>query len=59
MDRPRFHEHSSHCGSHDEMSVSRGLRRLRGFMKVRLAGLWSLILWTAVIVAGREFAYHL
>jgi uncharacterized protein DUF6644 len=28
-------------------------------LKVRLAGLWSLILWTSVIVAGREFAYHL
>ena len=28
-------------------------------LKVRLAGLWSLLLWISVIAAGREFAYHL
>jgi hypothetical protein len=28
-------------------------------LKVRLAGLTSLVLWTSVIAAGREFAYHL
>lgn len=27
-------------------------------LKVKLAGLASLILWVAVIAAGREFAYH-
>ena len=28
-------------------------------MRVRLAGLTSLVLWTAIIATGREFAYHL
>jgi len=28
-------------------------------LKVRLAGWTSLVLWTSVIAAGREFAYHL